>query len=467
MNKRASVLGFSAWSLAVALIVAAITGMFSGKVGFGPISEKLDLPFRIAFPLLSAALGYFLSEIAVSFVKAVQVNRSLIESIRQELGQFEERLETMCRDILYKTLHLRPYKIADRPDEASLETLLGELTVLKKKDLAFSFAIDSLKRVKETGFVQVKIGVEDYSTFLKDCCVKVEKVLYVICKVRPLWFFANANRREHLKHFKTSAADNKVRLVILKNQEISDIIQNTLENLRITDTFSRSVSELPEILFFLEEINAAPMNFRVYWALEWPLVQPGGSTYECFNRILDPQGSIPDFAIFDEDFVLKFEFVGESKGNMSLEWGDLRRRHTLIFDKIISKDPSPPDELENWCQQSNADLEAIKIYRTFKNLCEKQSSQIVTPPLPDKPPEFSIENVDDDICKLLGLNKASPPNLKDFLDKGFYQKIIDNLEAGKLKLRPEYQITTKSRKMESLAVRNIWDEWVESKNLMD
>lgn len=344
------------------------------------------------------------------------------------------------KETLYRVTHLRPIKFISMGDrELSIEDVFFQLTKHSKRDIAFDFAIESLKQIGErTGFARVRIGVEEYVEFLQTICSRTEESITATCKVRPFWFLTETAHGEHLMPFKSAQCKTKIRLVILDIEEIIGIVEDSLRNLTVINgpgVKSKEYYELPEIQFFIEEVNNVPKNFRVYWALEEKLTQ--GKFFEDFFKQISTLRVIPDYAVFDQDIVLRFEFINEmtGKGDMFLEWGaDVVQNYKSVFATLEQKEVKIPKSLSEWfATETPVGLRECKIFRSFKELLSEVDS---TRPI-------DLSSVDNDVKKKLSegihLNiNDKKSNLESFVK--IYNALLDRLTKGVLGIKKEIRV---------------------------
>jgi len=396
-----------------------------------------------AFGLLTGIVGGLASWRLERFVRGVRHNEQLLQQV----------------------LYVRPGRIG------GIEEYLKELCAIDgdgKRGLAISFAVESLRRISTTGFIQADVEVRDYVRFLKECCKQSTKRLFATCTVRPLWFYQASGRSDHLEPFRMGrhpGFGGRIRVVVLSDQDVASIVRDTIINLvQGRQTGSSDAYDLPEAQFFMDKVADTADKCIVYWALQSELADLGRGISEWFEGIRDAKNLIPDYVVFDEELILRFVFNGQQRGLMSLLWGQHIERHSKPFLELRRLDPSPP-RVGRATAATPPNLQAHGFFRTMNELLSSRLERLGQNPYL----QFSLESANGAVCSSLGVDETwnGSTGFVSLLRNEIHKKIVDGLAHRRLAIRSGFSATSYPDHPEprELAEPGDWDRFLEEKQV--
>lgn len=337
---------------------------------------------------------------------------ALLEVNLKKIAGLEDRLQTS----LYRITHILPPKILakEKDGEKSIEQAFEELVTLKdKRALAFDFAIDSFQKILSKGFIIFEDNVNKYVDFLIKGIYSSKNYILATCVVRPFWFLVEPERNgsghitkigfehrgSHLKIFRDEATKaKKIRIVILDQREIICILNDALKNLSIASTkipLNPHVSDIPEIEWFVKDVNNHPDGIKLFWA-----IKPS-------NGLLKDIG---DRMIFDGEVSLQFNFINEATaiGHTILSW------KSIIDTNILDETNKFMNNINNFRKNTNYDCFRQLIFKSFFDLLKFIETQNT----------FQKEQILNDVSKSL-LNQFNSHNISEI-----YEKIVEQLNSG-------------------------------------
>lgn len=357
-------------------------------------------------------------------------------------------------EILYDVTHLAPSKWVGGDRDDSLEAIYKELVELRqdKRGVAFNFAIESLRQIIERGFIIFEANVDRYVEYLHYGIIGAQDVIFAACLVRPFWFLTNPQERtilgvprpvggylaraRHLLPYRDIGSSKKYRLVLLTKKDIILLIQDTLINSDFVSTTSptKEYWELPEVQWFIEDVNRPPKKVCLYWSVQSP----------------DWFEDAEDMMLFDGQISIQFEFVDEfapmPKGHLFLRWGrnlygsenSHLKDHIRLCLQEIDKDSHRQRSPKEWALFNPSTPRTFPVFRSIREYIRHSGIETTDLVLEDQ--KTGRSDAELDVINKFVKSAASVADL--------YDKILEGLNTGSLVFRSSVTMRSYDRKGE-------------------
>ena len=313
-------------------------------------------------------------------------------------------------EAIYQTLFTSPCKWIGG-DQLSVDDLYRQLVELNElRGFAFSFLIEAMQRFIERGFVLVEGSTKRYVDFLKQGIENCNKMVLATCVVRPYWFVTNPEARSvkgvvrrvggwevrgiHLVPFaEHKPRVRKMRLVILNEDQVMAMIRDLIANIIVPENGREHLEcwrkqmywEVPEVMWFVEDVSRCPEAVEVYWMLRQSL-----------SSLEDSAHGVEDLMWFDRRAVLQFDFTDEllGKGELSLKWDkdvSVKSRIFGFYEKLLTKSPDSTTRYTSsdaWCSGQAIDVtvaeaegnerQQLRVFRGFLSMLSELEMNLDT-----------------------------------------------------------------------------------------
>lgn len=302
------------------------------------------------------------------FLSAFIPNSSLLQSIMiglltAGLGFVTQVLIDMKR-FFSKEVENNPIIMA-LPD---ISKKIKDIPKLTTKNGSVDFAIDSLKKISDEGFVQLNVGIADYIKYLIILVKNTKEYIYGTNIFRPKTLVNRINSHtpgisEYLKILRESKCRQKIRINILSKTDIKEIIKDaviSLETKQADGKVELCENEfIPEIVWYLKEINGWQTGNKnhkvdVLWTTHDLAIER--ISLNSLPKSETSNQEIDDYAIFDKQILFLYDYNETVfTGNMVLQWdsetkeGGKVQRYLTPFLKIA-------DHLQNQCIYKETNL---------------------------------------------------------------------------------------------------------------
>ena len=232
---------------------------------------------------------------------------------------------------------------------------IQEIPDLFTKNGSVDFAVDSLKKMSDEGFIQFNVEMKDYIKYLIVLVENTKNFIYGTNIFRPEEIIKMINSKtsgitEYLKTIREYKCKQKTRIVVLSKNDIQEIIQAAVTALtKQSGKIEYCRDEfIPEIVWYLREICGWQSQNIQKIDLLWTTHDLAIERIQYNNLPLSEtsMNEIDDYAIFDNQILFLYDHNEKTlnRGTMLLQW-DLKPTKTSKVGKYLEPFQNIADDL--------------------------------------------------------------------------------------------------------------------------
>ncbi len=314
----------------VQLPFAIVVGAFVGWLVKTP-GAPIDWHHEIATSFFAAAFTYSTTSLAIFSTNYAKM--------RSDVGTTLNQLKTCVSVVL-------------GPLKGVAQALEDAHTLDKgKMGVSIPFAIGSLQKLTDEGFLEVDIPYHDFLTYVENIGIHTSNIIFGTSVIRrPIEIATDDRGRKYAQKLLQNSNRRLVRVTALRNQGVSSMIEDALKNMESGPGSppATQVCDIPEVQWWVDKANQVsyqhPMVPKIglndkrllFWTTHEDAI-----THRANNRlILQNAKTIDDYAVFDDMIVFKFRDNPEHENGILFQlWGNARineYKQTLSqVDKVL------------------------------------------------------------------------------------------------------------------------------------
>lgn len=294
---------------------------------------------------------------------------------------------------------------------------ISKIPMLSIKNGSIDFAVDSIERMSDEGFVQININFENYIKYLTTLAKSANKSIYGTNTFRPQIIKIKIEKNitglaKYIKTVRESKCSKTIRINILSPSVVKDIILDALKALTANGTNIKILAGefIPEVVWYLEKINGwnnkkvKTHKIKLLWTTH-TLAMSAISPQLPKSEISD--GEIDDYSIFDGQILSLYDYKEKlDKGVMVLLWDSEPDKNTNgKFQEYLA----PFKKIESLPLEQHPDSRS-NLYESFSELVSS------IPWEKDDFIDITTMDIENDVKKSLCVQDKTPGSLYKIME---------------------------------------------------